>query len=466
MTVTAATPSLVLWTIAAQRHLRQALAKAACDGKPSAVSKKMNDLSQRLRKLFDNPRGIVVQQQFVGYRRRDDEFILLVEVDDPNRPGRHVVKLGPEESLWEELEAWQSCQPYGLRHDIVFMTLEARPGGNGALAGLVYGDAQQFIGVSHTTPLEHAFLGAVRHDSPSAASIALVFGQLYERIGHLLYSQSFEVDPAPPKGPPKGGSRPFVLRLPKVRRTLAAWEEPDSDAARIRQAVHTWAASGRGEFRDPVDYLRFLETFVPWSDDPAKKPVPPPSRGVLIHQWVPRMLRGCAHGDLHGRNVLVGVVRDRALWPAIFDYEHMGPGNLLGWDFVKMEMELKMRAFRELFPGGTDAQFVAQVQQFEIALAGATERAHTSADWPKSVPNSDQPARLQGLLLALRQQAALHLGADRGRPRDWLDEFYFLLACYGVSVVRFPSLHPRERMGAFLSAGVATARFLYNRERL
>ncbi len=68
------------------------------------------------------------------------------------------------------------------------------------------------------------------------------------------------------------------------------------------------------------------------------------------------------------------------------------------------------------------------------------------------------------LLLVLRHQAALHLGIDRGRPRDWIDEIYFLLACYGVSVVRFENLLPRERIGAYVSAGVALSRFLFNRE--
>ncbi len=461
----AATPvSLVLWTVAAQRHLRQALAEAASHNGTDAVKATMNNLDNRLRGLFPDATGIVIQHQFVGYRRRDEEFILLVEVDDPNLPGRHVVKLAPHARLQRELDAWKSCRPYGLRHDIVFMTLESRPGDGGELVGLIYSDAQQFVGVSHTTSLEHAVLGAVCHDTPSAASVALVLGQLFERIGHLLYSQSFVVDPAhdaPREKPPS-----FVLALPAVQRNLALWEEPHSDAERIRQAVNTWAASGPGEFRDSVDFLRFLEQFVPWSDAPEAPPQSTPSAKLHAHQWVPRMLRGCAHGDLHGRNVLVGVVRNRALWPAVFDYENMGPCNLLGWDFVKMETELKIRAFPELFPGGSDADFVRKVQQFEVELHQQTYERYVRSHWPDLERSPEPEVRLRALLLALREQAALHLGTDRGRPREWLDEFYFLLGCYGVSVVRFPNLHPRERMGAFLSAGVATARFLYNREHV
>jgi hypothetical protein len=206
-------------------------------------------------------------------------------------------------------------------------------------------------------------------------------------------------------------------------------------------------------------------------------------------RWVPRMRRGCAHGDLHGRNVLVGILRKRAVWPAIFDYEDMSPCNLLAWDFVKMETELKIRAFPELFPsvplqlddsyqdeGSGDVSFpgnnlrwfIRSVQAFEIELAVATEECHRRSSWPEvtapAAGSDPRRHRLLALLLALRREAALHLGADRGRPREWLDEYYFLLACYGVSVVRFENLMDRERMGAYLSAGVAMARFLWNRE--
>ena len=57
----------------------------------------------------------------------------------------------------------------------------------------------------------------------------------------------------------------------------------------------------------------------------------------------------------------------------------------------------------------------------------------------------------------IRRMAAQHLGANHGRPNDWLEEYYFLLACYGVFTGRFENLQPRERIGALLSAGVATA---------
>ena len=75
------------------------------------------------------------------------------------------------------------------------------------------------------------------------------------------------------------------------------------------------------------------------------------------------MLRGCAHGDLHGRNILVGIVRDQAMWPTVFDYEDMGPCNLIGWDFVKLETELKIPGLsRRLRRRERPAEFVQKVQ--------------------------------------------------------------------------------------------------------
>src|SRR5215210_523827 len=110
------------------------------------------------------------------------------------------------------------------------------------------------------------------------------------------------------------------------------------------------------------------------------------------------MLRGCAHGDLHGRNILVGCVRDRVLWPAVFDYEDMSPCRLLGWDFVKMETELKIRAYPEVYTD-QEGNFLQAVQDDEIELAAKTEAHYYDRSWP-DVPEGKTPSeRLQAILL-------------------------------------------------------------------
>ena len=453
---------LVLWTVAARRRLRQALAEAIGRRQPDAFATTMTDFTSRLRRLFPEARAIVVQDQYVGFRRREDEFILLVEIEGGHRPGRHLVKLASPERLAAELAAWESCRPYGLRHDLVFMTLE--PGNaDGPPDGLVYGDAQQFLGDVPAVYLETAFLGAVRHGSPSPAAVADTLVQLYERIGHLLYRQSFVDDPA---------DADFVLKVPRLGESLPVWSQPESEPARVRQDVNTWASAEAGWFRDPVDYLQFVCRCVPWqggvSPGDGSPVIPPPERwgdAPAVSELVPRMLRGCGHGDLHGRNVLVAIVRERARWPAVFDYEHMGPANLLAWDFVKMEVELKVRAYTALFAGRRADAFIRAVQEFEVELARQTEECQGGRSWPEVADRAPPHERLWTLLLTLRRQAALHLGIDAGRPsREWLDEYYFALTAYGVHAGRFPGLGRPNLLAGYVSAGVACARFLLPRE--
>jgi hypothetical protein len=453
---------LVLWTVAARRRLRQALAEAIGRREANAFVTTMNDLACRLRRLFPEAHAIVVQDQYTGFRRRDDEFILLVEIEGGHRPGRHVVKLASPERLAAELAAWESCRPYGLRHDLVFMTLE-RGNPDGPLDGLVYGDAQQFLGDVPAVYLETAFLGAVRHGSPSPAAVADTLVQLYERIGHLLYRQSFVDDPA---------DADFVLHVPRLEESFPVWSLHGGEPARARQDVNTWASPEPGCFRDPVDYLQFVCQCVPWRGDIPSGDGPPfthrPQRQddtPAANDVVPRMLRGCGHGDLHGRNVLVAIVRERARWPAVFDYEHMSPANLLAWDFVKMEAELKIRAYAALFDGQRADAFIRSVQKCEVELARQTEDCHYGRPWPEVADRAPPHERLRALLLTLRRQAALHLGIDASRPsREWLDEYYFALTAYGVHAGRFPSLGRLNLLAGYVSAGVACARFLWTRE--
>ena len=97
---------------------------------------------------------------------------------------------------------------------------------------------------------------------------------------------------------------------------------------------------------------------------------------------MPVVVRGPSHGDLHGRNVLVGVEdgKDEVVHPALFDYEHMAADNLIGWDFVKLETELKIRAYPYVFADqGPIRRYIAAVQAFELELAEKTEHLGPTA---------------------------------------------------------------------------------------
>ncbi len=475
----------VFWTIQARRHLRQALAEKLgresqglenpgpeLQGCKGVVEATVDHLSEILAVTFEG-KSVVVQDQVIGFRRKGGQFVLMVEVFDPEdeskssavtQSGPYVVKIAPAEVLEREHRGWTCCRPPGLRHDLVFLDLEGvrQDGRDSPLISLVYGDAQQFLGVETTTTLEAAALEAVRFGVPTVASIGFVIVALYERIGHLLYGQSFIDDPARPD---------YAFDLPRLADRMAEWDSnPSCQAA--RRDVNTLARSGPELFLDPIDYLEYVRAFVPWNredgsiPDPTADPAamrllgePVPTKADLI----PRLLRGCAHGDLHGRNVLVGIVREQALWPTVFDYEDMGPCNLVGWDFVKLETELKIRAYPEVFAGVVPSTFIKSVQGFEIRLDARTEECHRDRDWPiVGVPTT--PAdRLHAILLEIRRMASRHLGENVGRPNDWLEQYYFLLACYGVWTGKFDNLQLRERMGALVSAGVATSRLNWPR---
>ncbi len=65
--------------------------------------------------------------------------------------------------------------------------------------------------------------------------------------------------------------------------------------------------------------------------------------------------------------------------------------------------------------------------------------------------------RLAAILLTIRRQARRHLGILRMRDRKWLEEYYFLLAVYGIYAGLFESYQSNRRQIAavYISAGVA-----------
>jgi len=274
----------------------------------------MQNIETILQSVFpDVPSGgtIIVQDLYSSYRPRDGEFILLVERAEPQtHQGLYVVNIGDVERLTDEWNGWNCCRPDGIRHDLVLTTLEPRFDGKRLIA-LVYADAEQFIGVDQTLSLEAALLESTRLGVPTAESVADVLFYLYERLGLLLYSHSYTDLPTTP-------TIPFTAeRLDRrIRANLEACANPRGPVFDTR-AVAISASFDAGLSDRFLDPYRFALAVL---NDPG--------------DCVPRLLRGYGHGDLHGRNVLVGRVGDRVLWPAVFDYGDMGMDNLIGWDFV------------------------------------------------------------------------------------------------------------------------------------
>jgi hypothetical protein len=474
----------VLWTIRARRNLRHALAESLCREKEQTMSGSggpcagvVDSMIERLGEIlvvtFDQ-QSVVIKDQMLGYRRKGDTFVLLVEVFGEQGAkwlGPYVVKIGPPEDMEAEAKSWESCRPHGLRNDLVFLDLhrgETDTQYTPALMSIVYGDAHQFLGVAVTSPFETAALETVRSGFPRLDSVCNVLVELFERIGFLLYSQAFVDDP---KRDRYEFDSPIAAKLDEA---MECWTT-DLSCRTARDDVNTLAKSGSGQFFDPVDYLLYVQCFVPWQirrngtlairpanaegESETTADIPRPSIGDLV----PRMLRGCSHGDLHGRNILVGIVRQRMMWPTVFDYEDMSPCNLIGWDFVKLETEFKIRAYLDVFHGLAIADFIRHIQKFEIGLNEKTEECHIGGNWPETQDAKSSEDRLRTILLMIRRMAAEQLGESHGRPNEWLEEYYFLLTCYGVCTGRYQNLQARERQGAILSAGVATTRLTWPR---
>ena len=60
-----------------------------------------------------------------------------------------------------------------------------------------------------------------------------------------------------------------------------------------------------------------------------------------------------------------------------------------------------------------------------------TEECHRNRSWPEIGEPGTPEGATPAILLVIRRMAAQHLGVNHGRPNDWLEEYYFLLACYG-----------------------------------
>ena len=217
---------------------------------------------------------------------------------------------------------------------------------------------------------------------------------------------------------------------------------------------------------------------------------------AIDEQAIPGMLVGPAHGDLHGRNIIAGVVRGEAEWPAVFDFDKMKSENLVAWDFAKLEIELKCRLMPELLdsvneraearewlglptarslPADLDlndkeqrtaqqAKCMELMFAIEKLLRGWTlqiynsgQAARLDAEFISGVPEHSPLSRALSIIFRIRREAALVLGFDRpGRENAWRDEYYFALGTYGVVSAKWHSVGDHLAW-SLLSAGVACA---------
>jgi 8-oxo-dGTP pyrophosphatase MutT (NUDIX family) len=450
----------VYWLISARQRTLESMSEVlagADDETPFQME--CTFVATRLRRMFPQAQAIIVRDRLEGFNRKIRPHKLLVELVSPAEPAVamqpgpgvwccrevHLVKIGDSEELEREIRGWLRCSPPGSRDTILTSLEGVRDESGKEMIGLIYGEASNALG-GPTRSLEESFVDCCRFGTPTPDSLRhalrLLFGRLYERC----YRRSFVA------GPEYHFANDPERRTELRRRVAAGLNafhdlrgEPAGDQSEERrrlrrQALFTLVVGDQPTFLDPIDYL--AEAL----DQPPR---------------VPSMLVGGSHGDLHGRNMLVSMLENEVGQLALFDYEGMRLDNHVGWDFVELEIELKVRTYPHLFRR-TRSSFVRELHAFEERLCRRTENFHHDRPAGEDEKETDERReRLAEILLEIRRQASRYLGRQRDGLHAWLEEYYFLLLCYGVQVCRFPTYGPPELLGALVAAGTVARRLSY-----
>jgi len=437
----------VVWTHRAEQRLAEQLAWAGRDGPTASVIGRLAELDRRLEAAFRPMSAVIVLDLYTGFRPRGTEHVLRCDLRDHRRRphGTVIVKLttaNTDDSLRAERDAWEQTRPPGFFGDAVFLSQTAihDPHELHQLVGVVYQDAGRSVTASTPVPLEDVFLSAVQYGYPRVESVAAVLRTLFDHLQrefHNRMRQTEAMGAGLPLNPDRSGVRRRLLDPDR----LDLWTR-DEQPRTVRQHVNA-ELPYPDAYLDPVYFFQTLsKEYAAGGDRAARFAV------------VPR--RGCAHGDLHGRNVLVVSRGDTVENPTVFDYEHMHWDNLIGLDAAKLETELKVRAYRLLFPVPDDFDhlpprgFVDAVARIERVLS----RIRLSP-----APEANLSAGEQRLVTLVQTIRLLDRRTMAHDPVGWEREYLLLLAAYGMSTVRFETHRPTERTAALLSAGHSAARF-------
>ena len=282
--------------------------------------------SRELSVVFPRAANIVVYDVFGGYSvKLESKIVLGVEVRSPDSYHTHVIKLGTEAAVGNDYLGWRKCV---LKHNFasrVFESVKNRALPRGRV-GIIYEDAFRLFGTLEAAQgpqtLETVCFWAVEDNKPDPVSVERVIRQIYTELYRWFYRT--------PVADAEAARRFYERRL---RRAFDRWADEPWRKELRRDFIWLFcnqdpgAVSGHPRYLDPYDYVGWMfENSAP-----------------------PQTLVGRSHGDLHGRNILVGVQRGEAEYPAVFDYGEMDDANVLVWDFVKLETELKVRLLMRLY---------------------------------------------------------------------------------------------------------------------
>jgi len=432
---------------------------------------------------------VLVVERYAGYSQTsEDKDIYGVELRFRGNLGyeTHIAKLGSDAEVGRDADNWKASTRNREVASRIFAPTRKEPIRHGGRVAVIYRDAYTLFGpTGHGGDVAPHYLETVAGD---AVFTNTVDPRSVERaIAHIFTDLSLWFFQGAESDSEAAGKfyRKELVSAKQGTDALALWGR----GARLdlrRDAL--WLFCGRdrpdqNHSDKPARYLDPVE-LVGWALDTGK---------------LPATLVGRGHGDLHGRNILLGVRRRAAEYPAVFDYGGMGTTNALAWDFAKLETELKVRLLQQLYRNDKVHEAIQRHKSWtwkkgladrhdatthraerlrfffiiEEMLAERTEwitnSGHATAWQPPGGRKSNKVAtldRLLAILLRIRQEAALALGFSAGRIEEWRDELYFALAVYGLVNARWKTYTQEEQESALVSAAVAAAHARFARAEI
>jgi len=283
--------------------------------------------------------------------------------------------------------------------------------------------------------LEEVVIRSCRWGSPTPESVAQRIRNVYDYMNRRLFIHARAKDTA------KVGD----YYRKKLGDCIKTWWRPERVAR--RRPVLLSIEGKPHQFQDPIDWIN-------WVLSP------------VAEQCVPECIFGPCHGDMHGRNVLIGLSNGEALDQAVYDFEDMDLDLPVAWEFVKFEMELRVRALPYVIRAMEDSKkdfrhamdFERQLYQWTRNLDNQTLRPIEThrIDLGRDYPNEWK--RLFAILLEIRQSAKICL-CGRERPECWKEEYLFTLAAYSVHTAKHAPYDPIHQQLAYIAGGVAAAHF-------
>lgn len=421
---------------------------------------------------------IVVKQRFRGFSDQpQSKLIVAVEIQYADQTRSSVLKVGQTNVVRKDFDRWQTCATSrGITSRMFIAPVLHEVSSERVI--VEYPDVYQYYYNNgrddEPKDLETLVRNCIDRNLPTVDSVERVLTQVFTEAYRCFYRAASE-------DTTHDRILHAVRRSLRIGEDLPVLQQWQKDEYLILRRGAAWQTCGhrqpdatdRPDYVDPVDYLS-------WAID---------------KQQLPDMLVGPAHGDLHGRNIIAGVVRGEAEWPAVFDFDKMKSENLVAWDFAKLELELKCCLFSALYSEDADRQEVRQwlglperaplpesvklsaeeqriqeqAERMEVMFAiEKLLRDDTANFYGSYVPTKTVVVNAQkrthkklspllAIILRIRREAAIVLGFDENRRENrWKDEYYFALAVYGVVAGKWHS--PNDHLAwSLLSAGVACA---------